>query len=630
MNSVNTFEISAKTQISELGLNSLDIAFGQFVFQQNKPQNICVALFASLLSQRSRHQDSCLDLNDLPEATLALLGTTSVSALQQILTQASCVATRPKEQMSQPIVLEHNQGYLRRYYDYEVALSAVIQRRLSKKIDLDIGYLKHLLDQLFPAASSVNKHVEESIDWQKVAVCVAASQSFSVITGGPGTGKTTTVAKLLAVLQGLQPKDARPLTIKLVAPTGKAAARLSESLIGAKKILPESFQSTLDAQSSTIHRLLGVKIRSVEFKHNRSNPLHLDVLIVDEASMVDLPLMCKLLDALPPQARVVLLGDHNQLSSVETGSVLYDICQSAKAAEHTAQFSQHMSDLISAAAGIDIKYIGRNNNSKEESYSPMQDALVTLRKSHRFSDASEIGQLSKAVINGQIDASLTLLAKGEQTRWHQHATVNDLVQRFAANLHGYFDAIQSGDVTKAFAQLEKQQILCAFKTGEWGVENINHKIEHELVKQGVIELGEADYAGHGIMLSSNDHNLGLFNGDIGIVMPDPENPQLNKAWFKEGPDNIRGVLLSRLPPYDTVYAMTIHKSQGSEFQTIHLCLPDYVAAHHNASLSRELFYTGLTRARESFHLYSKKDVLLNCLTSHCRRSSGLSQRLNQV
>ena len=427
----------------------------------------------------------------------------------------------------------------------------------------------------------------------------------------------------------------------MVAPTGKAAARLTESISSAKQKLPKALQTNLPEQCQTIHRLLGAKPQSPYFKANASHPLHLDVLVLDEASMVDLPLMAKLFAALPKHAQIILLGDQDQLASVETGSVLSDICAASQLQSdnpdnalmaYSNTMQQHLNKLISVpnlevlASQIPIQSVIRDN-------------VVRLVKSHRFNENSGIGQLAKYVKAGQFVQSLSLLNSDQFTdiSWHQpsqtspQTVANEILKTLITQLlpiyQLYTQAIQQGDLRQAFKYLQQQQVLCAQKSGYWGVTQLNALIENELHKQGMIDNSKDFYIGRPVMLSKNDHQLKLFNGDIGIVMSDPNNATLTKVWFVTPEGELRGLLPSRLPTLETLYAMTIHKSQGSEFESVYLCLPTITPTNQGRGLNRELIYTGLTRAKKYFMLFAQPKALSLSLGQQCLRGSGLAGRL---
>ncbi|WP_342807968.1 exodeoxyribonuclease V subunit alpha [Alteromonas sp. M12] len=616
------FYTNCERQISAMGLSNLDSAFAHFIFQQESHLSQNIALLSGLVSQRLSQQHSCLNLHELTFKQIKLLGFSSINEVIEAIHASYCISSNPVEDPRKPLIFAQNAIYLQRYYQYEMGLTQIIQQKLAVETTVSSDVARPIVDELFSAPEGQN---QTEIDWQKVAVGIAATRNFSLITGGPGTGKTTTVAKLLALLFALQRANGKELKVQLVAPTGKAAARLTESIVSARESLPDNYKTGLNLQTSTIHRLLGSQPGQIEFRHNAENLLHVDALIVDEASMVDLPLMYRLLSAIPINTKVVLLGDHNQLSSVETGSVLSDICHSALLSKAYPEYSLHTAQQI-------IRICDQNIPQRPESRgtSPIADCLVKLRKSHRFSSESGIGLLSEQVIEGDAHAVLSILTDTEQATltWHQDGNVQVFARQYASQLKAYFLSVNQGDLKQGFSYLLNQQILCAHKSGEWGVDNINYQVTRELDRQGFISMDEKDYIGRPIMLTRNDHNLGLFNGDVGIVMPDPENRELKKAWFKTAEGGYKGVLLSRLPEHQPVYAMTIHKSQGSEFNQVYLCLPDVNLNPSAKGLSRELFYTGLTRAREKFVLYSHKESLQACINNVCLRSSGLAQRLS--
>ncbi len=630
-------------------IRAVDMAFAEFIFQQESQlpaqdkqlatdAQVCLAMLAAYVSAQTGEQHSCLELNYIGQPFAGVYTFVSQSKLQEWLSLArsvSCLKAEinyPEHAPVRPLVVQNNRVYLQRYWRYECELAVKIREKAKQTKQLEPSVTSAMLAELFPNSTN------DPLDWQKVAVCVAACQSLSFITGGPGTGKTTTVAKLLALLQGLAKQQEQMLTIQLVAPTGKAAARLTESIIKAKKQLPSAFQNNLPEQCQTIHRLLGAKPLSPYFKANASHPLYLDVLVLDEASMVDLPLMTKLFAALPAHAQVILLGDQDQLASVETGCVLSDICQASFShlaeqhglAIYTDTMQQQLQQMLA------LPTVQQSNNAKQ---SAIQDNVVRLLKSHRFGQDSGIGQLAKAINQGQSKEVRQLLnsASFSDIHWYQpkqshgqHLLTEirqQLLVKLLPSYKAYIQAVKQGQIQQAFALLNQQQVLCAQKSGAWGVNQLNSLIESELHQQGLINQSQDFYVGRPVMLAKNDHQLKLFNGDIGIVMPDPDNANLNKVWFANAEGAFRGLLPSRLPSLDTLYAMTIHKSQGSEFDAVYLCLPPVTAANQGRGLNRELLYTGLTRAKKQCMLIAQEKALSMSLAQQCRRGSGLAERL---
>ncbi|OLQ93929.1 exodeoxyribonuclease V subunit alpha [Vibrio ponticus] len=485
------------------------------------------------------------------------------------------------------------------------------------------------LDQLVPQAVCVN--------WQKVAAAIALTKRFAVISGGPGTGKTTTVTKLLAALieqaQNSESGVNVVPTIKLVAPTGKAAARLTESIGKAVAELPVSpeLKAAIPTESSTLHRLLGALPNSVEFRHNQANPLHLDILVVDEASMVDLSMMYKLVDALPKHARVILLGDKDQLASVEAGAVLGDICSF-----HQYGYSSQQGELIAQLTGFNTLAQSQQKGSQ------VGDSLCMLQKSYRFDARSGIGQLAKAVNAGsgfKYDA-VWQRDFADITQYPldmQH--YNQLIQTMVSEYSVYLKRIAKREVNPQTEQLESVtalakagldafagcRLLCAIREGDFGVTGLNQRIERALVARKLVQTqDELWYHGRPVMITRNDHALGLYNGDIGICIWDDslEEPRL-KVFFELPDGSVKSVLPSRVPEHETAYAMTIHKSQGSEFEFTLMILPK----EFSPILTRELIYTGITRAKKRLAMYVQPDVVKRGIKVMTERASGLVERL---
>lgn len=602
-------------------IRPLDHAFAEFIAENESKHPQLMSMIAATLSMRLGQQDTCVFIEDIGQPFLPDFCFPDSQVLHQELREASTAVetVTDTEPAVAPFILEDGRLYLQRYWQYEKRLAIRIRHMCGNQQTFPEQIVRGLLKTLFPVKEG------SQINWQKIAVCVALRQQLTLITGGPGTGKTTTVTKLLAVLQGVAHEQNQSLKIELVAPTGKAAARLNESIANAKAKLPAKLQHGLPSQCSTIHRLLGSVPNSPYFTFNQQNPLHLDLLVVDEASMVDLPLMEKLFSALPDRARVVMLGDKDQLASVEAGSVLSDICAAALGGEDRLAYSTSLRCQLRELCGFDIPAV------KSLKQSVLDDNLVVLRQSHRFAEDSGIGQLANAINRGRFSQCMRLFednAYADVERREQTA-YSDLLSRLIPNYLVYFSAIQTGKLKEAFDALQRQQVLCAQRLGKWGVIELNQLIERELSKQGVIDTSREYYSGRPIMLSQNDHRQKLFNGDIGIVMPDPVNPEVTKVWFIDDKGQYRGILTSRLPPNDTLYAMTIHKSQGSEFDNVIMCLPIAKGSQSMPGLNRELLYTGLTRARIKFCLYSDKNLLRTSLDTLCQRSSGLANRLEK-
>ncbi len=603
-------------------IRPIDAEFARFIVQSQQTQDEALALLVTLLSVELGHKNVCLDLGAID--VLAPLGQLpaeiqlpSLTALKDSLANYDCIATVRSATAvpSKPLVRYKNRLYLQRYWQYEVSVAERLKHFALKPVALDIELATTMLQQLFTP--------QAELDRQKIACTMALLKDFAVITGGPGTGKTTTVTKLLVLLiaQYLKSLGHRPV-IKLVTPTGKAAARLSESIKGAKArldIAPQIMQNLPDT-ATTIHRLLGVKHNSSNFVHNRDNPLHLDVLVVDEVSMVDLPMMAKLLEALPENAKVVMLGDKDQLASVEAGSVLADICGQGKTMQ---AFSLDVATQIEALAQVRLPESPLERPS-------LSNCICLLEKSHRFDDKSGIGQLAQAVNRGDIDGALHLERSGAAQLLFRDIDETDyqyLINHSARAYQVYLQMVKDGvDAKSIIEQFNRYQVLCAMREGDYGVSGLNEAIEKRLAQLGMIEPKQQFYPGRPIMIAKNDYALQLYNGDIGVLLPDEQSGHL-KAWFINSDAQVRSVYPNRLPAHEAVYAMTVHKSQGSEFEEVSFVLPALSQAQGNKVLSRELVYTGITRAKKQFNLFAQKQVLNIAIGERTARNSGLAALL---
>jgi len=523
-----------------------------------------------------------------------------------------------------PLQLFNQRLYFSRLAGYEQTLAQRLLTMSERQLNIDDAVLAQLLTRYFPNDPSID------IDWQKVACAIAATKGFSVITGGPGTGKTTTVTKLLAILQSLY--KAAPLSIKLVAPTGKAAARLTESILGAKNKLteiPADINSLIPQSAQTIHRLLGVKPFTNKFRHDKSNPLHVDVLIIDEASMVDLSLMAKLIEALPDHARLILLGDKDQLASVDTGSVMSDLCQGLVLGQTPRYSKVRCEQLNTLCFNGTVKL-----NAQTQSEFKLADCIAFLQHSYRFDAKSGIGQLALAVNTN--NRGILNYVEQQSSEGHFSDIILDydfvstpiekLVNSAASHYANYLTLIAQGaSVAQVHAAFASYQLLAAVREGDYGVNSLNQRIERVLQQQGLISVNpnQRHYIGMPIMVSQNDYQLKLFNGDIGVLMPD-DSGQL-KALFIDEQGNERAFSPARLPAHDKVYVMTIHKSQGSEFSYTAMVLPPLKQA--SIGINRQLVYTGISRAKQTFELVADKKVLQLAMGKSVSRASGLYERL---
>lgn len=520
------------------------------------------------------------------------------------------------------VVFEKDCLYLRRYWLFEQELQHCLTQRLNAKGPYSTKAIKDCIAELFP--NDDNTHISE-IDWQEVAVANAINKGFSIIAGGPGTGKTYTVTKLLAAIVSLQQSTGQQeINIALIAPTGKAAQRLSESIINAKNgfsdLVASKVLAAIPDEAKTIHRLLGVIPNQPNFKHNEENLLSYDVILIDEVSMVDLPLMTRLFRALKPTAQVIMLGDADQLPSVSAGSVLADIAPrphggySMANSEYLAQVSPSYSLYPNEAAG-------------ERS---SMDYLTILTKSRRFDGEGGIGLLAQDVIAGDAKQSWQLLteANNPQLSFEQ----GELKLWLAPLIEQYYVPLKNcTDVSQAFELLLKFRVLCATRKGTCGVEEINYFIDELMTGKASLWQQEQHKLYHGkpIMVTENDYQIGLYNGDIGIVWQNDDDQLMvyfEQSTTGDNGDGFKRVMPSRLPSYESVYAMTIHKTQGSEFSHVAMVLPQQgkQGKDQHQLLSRELLYTGITRAKEHLTIASDKTVWQQSVLAKVKRHSLLA------
>jgi exodeoxyribonuclease V alpha subunit len=439
-----------------------------------------------------------------------------------------------------------------------------------------------LLERYFPSAAG-------EIDLQREAALMALTRRFTVISGGPGTGKTTAVARILALL--IELADGDPPCILLAAPTGKAAMRLKQSLLHSveRLVLSEAVRSALPLVVTTIHRLLGVVPGQTAFRHNHNNPLACDVLVVDEASMVDLQLMSHILDALRDDTRVILLGDQDQLASVESGAVLADICAGSR------------SDVV----GGD------------------RPAIVHLKKSYRFTDESGIGRLSRLVNAGDGEGALALLKSGicDDICWRPLPVSDTFAESLgAAACEGYALFADATTPASALEALERFRVLAPHREGRYGVGSLNHLIDSALCR--LRPSGSSATGLKPVMITGNTYDLGLFNGDTGVLSRATVEDG-SAAYFPDPDSGVRRIAILRLPPHETAFALTVHKVQGSEFDKVLLILPDQMSE----VLSRELLYTAVTRARQHVEIWGNEEVFRRAVERCIERSTGLRDRL---
>lgn len=546
--------------------------FARFICRLSGMENPALYLAAALVSSHQQEGHVCIDLAALAGA-LSPFGNGDCPDLEDWLNSLEKSSAVGKPGAETPLILNESRLYLHRYWQYQQGLATRLGDRMRRAPEIpDTVEMRDRLERLFPEPP------EGDTDWQKKAALTALRKLFCVISGGPGTGKTHTVAAILSLLRTVEPAA----KIALAAPTGKAAHRLTSAIQAART---REGVSLPELTAATIHRLLKPVPDTPYFRHNADNPLSADVLVVDEASMVDLALMAKLTDALKPDARLILLGDKDQLASVEAGAVLGDICDTGA------------------------------------------DCIAHLKKSYRFGENSGIRQVSQAVNAGNADAAWALLESGvfDDASLVALPPPNRLADALKPEVlrgyGGYLDHLN--DPGGAHAAFETFRILCGLREGPYGVKTLNQAVESILATSGRLSPAHPWYAGRPVMVRENHYRLRLFNGDVGITLPDPEAGGDLRVFFPDGEGGFRRLSPVRMPAHETVFAMTVHKSQGSEFDRILLILPDRDAP----VLTRELVYTGLTRAVRHAAVWATPAILKTAVAHRIQRTSELREAL---
>jgi len=507
-----------------------------------------------------------------------------------------------------PVIYHQQCLYMRRNFCFEKELSQYLQQKKQSDSFYDLKSISNVIEQLFPQTNN-------EIDWQKIAVANSVCKGFSVIAGGPGTGKTYTVTKLLAAIIMLGEQQHEDKVISLVAPTGKAAQRLSESIVNAingfSGVIDQHILNKIPRVAQTLHRLLKVIPNSVNFKHNQDKPLQIDVIIIDEVSMVDLALMTRLFRALPEHCQVIMLGDADQLPSVALGSVLADVAKRP----HQGYSPQNI-EFIKKSCLL------ANNISKQlpKANTHAADHLSLLTKSRRFDGEGAIGKIAMATIMGKSEDSWLFMQKTSAKHSEIYLAKQDDASWKTDYIEQYYrPLLKAGSLEEAFELLSKFRFLCATRVGIHGVSNINEQVIASLKGNG---FANKLFQGLPIMVNENHYGLHLFNGDIGLIWPNEQGRLM--AYFESNDNNADGefkaIIPSRLPNIEPVFAMTIHKTQGSEFDHVCLVLPEQ---SDNQLLSRELVYTGVTRAKKQLTLSCKENVWHSALQAKVQRFSNL-------
>ena len=697
-------------------LRRIDLELAHFLAEGAEPSPALppVLLAAALCSWQLGRGHVCLDLRAVLEQPMLVLSIPVEPWLQTLTLadwQAACVACPSLVAQSSalgstdeastegarttPLVMVQHRLYLRRFWQYEQDVQQGIRQRLALPglSEEEEPRLQEALVVLFggpgsagaehaahaatrsvhmagmPAAGAVGDAAAEPgrrADWQRIACALAARRRFGLITGGPGTGKTTTVIRLLALLQWLAlAGQGQFLRIGLAAPTGKAAARLGSSISSAIDRLPlkdvpqgEAIRAAIPRSVSTLHRLLGSRPGTRHFRHDARNPLPLDVLVIDEASMIDLEMMAQVMHALPPRARLILLGDKDQLASVEAGAILGELCAHAREGRYWPETADWVARVAQEPIDRGLQADGAEDGTL------LDQSVGMLRHSHRFGADSGIGRLAALVNDGEVarvqrlwDEVRAGCASGQVpdiARIEVDAERWDALRQLV--VHGRLDGVPADQGPVGYAHYLRWmhrnrpadetrlddwaagvlqahgrfQLLCALRQGSWGVERLNRQIALWLQSAGLLAASEGWYAGRPVIVTRNDYELGLMNGDVGIALA-AQGGRLRVAFPAEGGSRgIRWVLPSRLQAAETVFAMTVHKAQGSEFDHAALAMPEALSP----VLTRELVYTAITRARRFFTLVGPAaegeassrgldDVMARAIRRQVQRASGL-------
>ena len=598
-------------QLMEMGvLSPLSYFFARFVAEEEgQPEDSLLAQVSALVSESNLQGNVCVDLRDhagLPLFDQGDIAGPVAPAIGDWLEALESMPAIGSGRGRQLLHLDGHRLYLAKYLAWENLVAEAIHSRISRSTSCKKKALGEALLMLFPTAGN------DKTDWQRVAAAMAMVNRFTVITGGPGTGKTTTVVKILALLLQFEPGQ----RIALAAPTGKAAARLSESIQQGKqrlleeKLLGRESIGRIPEVASTLHRLLGV--REGVALHDEQNLLPADCLVVDEASMIDLSMMAKMFSALDADCRVILLGDRDQLASVSAGRVLGDI-------------TGHGREIFYRPALVDqlqaLGVVGEEEMAVSPDSPMVADTVAQLRMSHRFHATSGIGSIARSLNKGQPGEALDSVLSGDfgDLSWLENG--GDKLNRACVDwaVEAYRPYLQADGVGVALELFSGARVLCALQDGVFGVQNLNDCIEAELVEEGLIPEKDR-YHGMPIMITRNDYDTGLFNGDMGLIWS--QEGEL-RAWFSLDNGDLRSLSLNQLPEYTVAYTMTVHKSQGSEFDQVLLLLP----TEESPVVTQELIYTGITRAKEKLVLAADRRSFIAHAGRQVRRVSGLAERL---
>ena len=602
MSQQNAHLVKIKKHLQQNNLDFNLYSLASYI-QNTFPQVTEFGLWLSVLVQYEVSQGNvCIRVESIEEKSRALNWVTVPTENDFIPSMlASNIVGTDKDKM--PLILDGHRLYLNRFYHNEKSIGDYLLLRTDKTEVSNTT--KQQIQTLFDPS--------DEIDFQQLAIVNSLKQSLSIISGGPGTGKTWTVGKILEVL--LQQDSSQPsIKIQLAAPTGKAAARLSESIQSLRKTMSvdEKTKQLIPQKAITLHRLLGIHRYTHRARYHQNNLLDCDVLVLDEASMIDQQMMAMICKAIPQNCKLILLGDKDQLSSVEAGSVFADLCGGLRQTSFSEAYCEDLRQ------NFDLQI------SAQQTHYKLADNVVVLHKSRRFDDTSGIGQLARLIKHGEVDASLDLLKHSQPLsglNW-QSVSAQDMLAQFRQQRDQTYNLMVSADsIQHAFEQFHQFQILCAVWAGPMGVDSMNTLIEQWIKAENHIDLTQEYYQGKPLIMMQNLHPFDIQNGDIGILWPDDQG-QL-RVWFQQSKTECRSLSLSQCPTHKTAYAITVHKSQGSEYEHVLMVLPETITPVS----TRELLYTGITRAISSVEIWASEQILKASIQQKTERVSGLMQRL---
>jgi exodeoxyribonuclease V alpha subunit len=613
------------------GFHEIDLQFANFILKKAACNDKNLYLAAAVASHSIRNGSICCNLETISGSEFPVyksgielnsknihLPTIKLPELNSWINTLSNYPDIVSNDGYTPLILdESNRLYLHRYWNYENKFA----ENIIKQCRLDTRFIDKLCtDQITDISDHFNLDTN-NIDWQQIAIYTAIANNFSIITGGPGTGKTTTVAAILAIMLDIDPN----LKIKICAPTGKAGSRLIEAINDELDNLnPTNELLTIEKlkslESYTVHRLLGSLPLSPHFKHNSKNLIPADVIIIDEASMIPQTLFSKLLDAVPETTKIILLGDKDQLASVEAGAVMANLCETAKPNCFTESFAYNMKKYFKKPSWK----LGTSTGNRH-----LNNTAVELIKSYRFSDIKGIGLLKNAINKDsncvlELAKSSTeeLILKSLPSQKIFTSSIIEHLKKIIVTIdktpYIFANFQNESSPEQAYRILNEFKILCSHNIGFTGVENLNKIIHNYFFNEPFHKLP----IGTPIMILENNNQLKLYNGDTGIIWKDSDNNK--KAFF---PDTQTGKFkpfsISLLPAYKEVFAMTVHKSQGSGFQNVLIILPEIFSP----ILSKELIYTAITRAKKYCEIWSSDKIFEETAKHITKRDSGLKKKL---